>query len=450
MAVVAGRFEILSQAGTGGMGSVFRARDRQSGKLVAVKVLKVDRMFDVARFEREAQTLAAVHHPNIVDYIAHGEAEGLHFLVQEWVDGITLATHATTIGTTAQEAVTISLGIARALEAIHSSGLIHRDIKPANVILAGGEAERIKLVDFGIARLANEAGVLTRTGMLIGTPAYMSPEQARGLLQIEAAADVWSLGCVLFELLTGQVAFSGKTPAAIRAKVLLGEPPAFARRCPEAPDELCELLLDMLEKEPGQRPVDGGAVAARLLALPPIPDGPRRKVGARQADTTPVRSPQGSAPRKAPSLFVMFDAASVRGAPGHDARMAQLAERHNLDAHVFEDGSAVLASRGDGKQAAKEAVDAALELRRDVFDAAISVFGRAFDDTLSDAVDRGSVLLEQATMATIFGDVVDDAGPVVHIDDVIADLLHDEVEVIQTPEGPVLSATETQRFATES
>src|SRR6185503_16151087 len=170
---------MLSQAGTGGMGSVFRARDVKTGRIVAVKVLKLDRMFDLARFEREAAMLASVTSDHIVDYIAHGEAEGIHFLAQEWVDGITLSTHEQTIGTTVSDAVVIAHGIARALGAIHKLGVIHRDIKPANIILAGGEIERIKLVDFGIARQTDSAGVLTRTGMLVGTPSYMSPEQAR-------------------------------------------------------------------------------------------------------------------------------------------------------------------------------------------------------------------------------------------------------------------------------
>src|SRR5215471_6793577 len=117
--VIAGRFEMLSQAGAGGMSSVFRARDLQTSRIVAVKVLKLDRPFDLARFAREASTLASVHHPNVVDYVAHGEADGIHFLVQEWVDGITLGTQMTTLGTTALEAVAISLGVARALEATH-------------------------------------------------------------------------------------------------------------------------------------------------------------------------------------------------------------------------------------------------------------------------------------------------------------------------------------------
>src|SRR5258706_4815007 len=157
------------------MSSVYRARDLATSHTVAVKVLKLDRPYDLVRFGREAQTLASVSHPNVVGYVAHGEADGVHFLVQEWVDGITLGTQMSTLGVTAPEGVSIAIGVARALEATHSFGIVHRDIKPSNVILAGGEVGRVKLVDFGVARLANDAIVLTRSGVLVGTPAYMSP-----------------------------------------------------------------------------------------------------------------------------------------------------------------------------------------------------------------------------------------------------------------------------------
>jgi hypothetical protein len=436
--VIAGRFEMLSQAGAGGMSSVFRARDLQTSRIVAVKVLKLDRPFDLARFAREASTLASVHHPHVVDYVAHGQAEGIHFLVQEWVDGITLGTQMTTLGTTALEGVAISLGVARALEATHAVGIVHRDIKPNNIILAGGEADRVKLVDFGIARLANESGVLTKTGVLVGTPAYMSPEQARGSINLGTQTDVWSLGCVLFEALTGRTPFSGATPSAIRAKVLLGEPPSLEAMCAEAPDELVALVADMLTKDITMRPTDGGAVVARLLGLPPIPQGPRRRFGAPMQPTDAImRKPaRGSAPRPAPSAFVMFNALAPAD---NDDKLARIAERHRLDLHVFDDGSAVFASHEEGQAGALEAARAALELQEDIGDGAISVFGQANDDdTICDAIDRGSELAERAAMTALFAEVVDGEGPAIHVDDAIADMIVDEIPIERSDEGVVL------------
>ena len=442
--VIAGRFELLSQAGTGGMSSVYRARDHQTNRIVAVKVLKLDRPFDLARFAREAELLASVIHPNVVDYVAHGEADGVHYLVQEWVDGITLGTQLSTVGVTALEGVAIGLGVARALDAAHSMGAVHRDIKPNNIILAGGEPDRVKLVDFGIARLANDAGVLTKTGVLVGTPAYMSPEQARGSIQIGPQTDVWALGCVLFESLAGRTPFAGATPSAIRAKVLLGEPPSLESLCPEAPDELVELVHEMLTKDITVRPADGGVVVSRLLALPPIPEGPRRRFGAPISPTDAimrVKPARGSAPRPAPSAFIMFNALASAGQapPDRDSELAKIAERHRMDLHVFDDGSAVFSSLESGKEGALDAARAALDLQHDVGDGAISVFGQApDDDTICDAIDRGSELAERATMAALFGEIVDGEAAVVHVDDIIADLVVDEMPVDTTEGGRVL------------
>ncbi|MGE5185783.1 MAG: protein kinase domain-containing protein, partial [Acidobacteriota bacterium] len=335
----------------------------------------------------------------------------------------------------------------RALDAAHSIGAVHRDIKPNNIILAGGEPDRVKLVDFGIARLANEAGVLTKTGVLVGTPSYMSPEQARGSIHIGPATDVWSLGCVLFESLAGRTPFAGATPSAIRAKVLLGEPPPLESLVPEAPDELCALVHEMLSKDIAVRPADGGAVVSRLLALPPIPEGPRRRFGAPPPATDSLvraRPAQGSAPRPAPSAFVMFNALVSAGnePKDRDGELAKIAERHRMDLHVFDDGSAVFAAHEPGKEGALDAARAALELQQDVGDGAISVFGQApNDDTICDSIDRGSELAERAAMTALFGEIVDGQGPVVHVDEIIADLVVDELPVEESEDGRVLRGT---------
>jgi hypothetical protein len=423
------------------MGSVYRARDTETGHIVALKVLTLDRPFDLVRFSREATLLAKVRHPNVVDYVAHGESEGVHFLVQEWVDGVTLAERLHTTGLTATEAVTVAMGIAAALEATHTHGIIHRDIKPANIILADGQLDRVKLVDFGIARLTSDAGVLTRTGRLVGTPSYMSPEQARGSINIGPAADVWALGCVLYESLSGRIAFDGLSPAAVRAKVLLNDPPKLAPLCPEAPRALVELVNAMVSKDASKRPGSGPDLIARLREIPPMPAGPRRRVGGPEAATVamPGRTtrPHTDVDELAAGCFVLV-APVEPTATVHDKSVARVAERHHMDVHTFDDGSTLLIAKRTGKVAALEAARAALALRAEVPDGAVSVFGRSTEDSLADAIDRGSLLLERGMMGTLFGDLVGNDAPVVHIDDMIAELIASDLPVATTVDGPVL------------
>lgn len=434
-AVIAGRFELLTHAGKGGMASVYKARDHDTGGIVAVKVLTLERPFDIARFAREATVLQTIRHPNVVRYVAHGQATGVHFLAQEWVDGDTVGAHLRSHGATATDAVTIAKGVAGALGAIHELGVIHRDVKPSNIILANGKPDGVKLVDFGIARAAADAGVLTRTGVMLGTPSYMSPEQAQGLLGIEPAADVWALGCVLYEALTGRLAFAGKTPAAIRAKVLLGTPYDAAPLCPEAPEALIALVVAMMDKDPTKRPADGGAVLEQLEALPPIADWLCRRLNTSEPSTRampvrPVRPPADA------SCFVFVAATEEPLASGSNHTIAKVAEGHALDVHEFDDGSALLVSRHTGKTGAVEAARAAIEIRAQVFDGAVSVFGQAFSDTFEEAIDRGSELLDRATMGSVFGDIV--GGSDVPIDQVIADLIANDLPVETTDDGPVL------------
>jgi len=435
-----GRFQLLAHSGRGGMGSVYRARDLDTGHVVALKVLTLDQPFDLVRFSRESTLLATVHHPNVVDYVAHGESDGVHFLVQEWIDGVTLAEWLHATGVTVAEAVTVAIGLARALEATHARGIIHRDIKPANIILADDRFDRVKLVDFGIARLTSEAGVLTRTGKLVGTPSYMAPEQTRGSLDLEAATDIWSLGCVLYEALSGRVAFDGRSPAAVQAKVLLTEPPKLEDLCPEAPDDLLALVSAMLAKDPAKRPASGGSLVARLCAMPAITEGPRRRVGGvgtatvamplRRARHTQVEEP-------AAGCFVLVAPVDVPATSPSD-NVAKVAERHQMNIHMFDDGSTLLVAKQAGKEGAVGAARAALELREEVPDGAVSVFGQSIEDSLSDAIERGSMLLERGMMGTLFGDLVGEDQRVVHIDEVIADLIASDLPVASTIEGPVL------------
>jgi Tol biopolymer transport system component len=230
-------YEITSQIGKGGMGEVFRAKDQKLGREVAIKVLPEEFAQDtdrVARFQREAKLLASLNHPNIAAIYGLEEFAGTNFLVLELVEGETLADRIKAGPIPVEESLKLALQIAEALEAAHEKGVIHRDLKPANIkVTPEGKA---KVLDFGLAKayagdgqevnLSNSptlSDVATQQGMILGTAAYMSPEQARGRT-VDKRADIWAFGCVLFEMLSGRAAFSGRDVTDILAAVIRSEP----------------------------------------------------------------------------------------------------------------------------------------------------------------------------------------------------------------------------------
>src|SRR3954467_4132555 len=190
------RFELEQRIGSGGMGTVYRARDPISGETVAVKVLSEQQSHLAERFAREVKVLAELSHPGVVRYISHGmTSSGELFLVMEWVDGEMLKTRLARAPpsplaprpSSLGESVTLATGVAEALGAAHARGIVHRDLKPSNLILPGGRVDQVKILDFGIAQRAGSTQ-LTRTGMMLGTPGYMAPEQARAGGPIDARA----------------------------------------------------------------------------------------------------------------------------------------------------------------------------------------------------------------------------------------------------------------------
>ena len=262
------RFEIVREAGAGGMGTVYEAIDRRSGATVALKILRDRDPHLQNRFEREAQVLAELHLPGVVRYVAHGAAErGDIYLAMEWLKGEDLATRLARTGLTIAESVELARRVAETLSATHRHGVIHRDIKPANLFLPGGEIERVTILDFGVARHGGALTRATRTGSTLGTPAYMAPEQARGARDVDARADVFSLGCVLFECLTGAPPFTGEHVMAVLAKVLLEDAPLVRKLRAEIGEPLELLVAWMLEKDVANRPRDAEAVAAALAAV---------------------------------------------------------------------------------------------------------------------------------------------------------------------------------------
>ena len=265
--VVAERFEVERLAGQGGMGTVYRALDRTTKGSVALKI--VEGAHANARFAREAQVLAVLDHPSIVRYVAHGPLpQGRMYLAMEWLEGLPLDARLDDGAPfSLVEALAIGRTLAGALGAAHALGVVHRDVKPSNVLLRGGEASRAVLLDFGIARASKATVAMTKTGAVIGTPAYMAPEQARGDKGVDARADVFSLGCVLFECLCGRPAFVGEHVVAVLAKILLEPAPRLSSLRPDLPRALDDLVARMLAKDPGDRPANGDAVARALEVL---------------------------------------------------------------------------------------------------------------------------------------------------------------------------------------
>ncbi len=267
-----GPFEISAPLGKGGMGEVYRARDTRLGRDVAVKALPDAFARDperLARFEREARLLAALNHPNIAGIHGLEEVSGHPYLVLEYVEGDTLATRVARGALPPDEALEVCGQIAAALEAAHESGIVHRDLKPANVKLT--PAGTVKVLDFGLAKGAAASGsapdldvsqspTLTHSptvaGVILGTAAYMSPEQARGK-PLDRRTDIWSFGCVLYECLAGRPLFEGETVSDLIAKILEREPD-WSALPPAVPARVRELLRRCLEKDAKKRLRDIG------------------------------------------------------------------------------------------------------------------------------------------------------------------------------------------------
>lgn len=259
------------------MGTVWRARDLSGGR-AAVKVLHELLRGELAkeRFAREASVLEALQHPGIVRWLAHGENErGEPWLAMEWLEGEDLAARLERAPLTAAESVALVVRVAEALALAHAAGVVHRDVKPSNVFLVDRDLARPKLLDFGVARHGASARPLTRTGAVMGTPGYMAPEQARGDRDVDVRADVFSLGCVLFECLTGCPPFVGEHPVAVLAKILLEDAPRPSELV-ELPPALDDFCLRTLAKDPADRPADAGQLAEELRALAPLGEARRK------------------------------------------------------------------------------------------------------------------------------------------------------------------------------
>lgn len=288
-----GPFEVLRPIGAGGMGEVYEARDTRLGRSVAIKVLASELAADAAfraRFTREARALARIAHPSICVLHDVGDIGGTMYLVLEYVDGQTLAARLTRGPLPMAEIVPLAVEICRALTVAHRAGIAHRDLKPGNVMLT---RSGVKLLDFGLAKEVggradggdhSTAALLTREGMLIGTPAYLAPEQLQGR-EADARSDIFALGAVLFEVATGRRAFAGDTPVAMAAAILSTDPPPPSSINPAIPAAFDTIVAGCLTKDPEERWQSAHDVGRQLAALASVPA--ERQATARRASWLP-------------------------------------------------------------------------------------------------------------------------------------------------------------------
>ncbi len=273
LGAVLGNYRVTAALGHGGMGTVYRATHRLLDSPAAIKFLRSDLAHDedvVQRFFTEAKAASAIQHPGIIEVYDFGyTTEGRAYLVMELLEGVTLAKRLQQRTRLAEaDAILIARGIAGALRAAHAKSIVHRDLKPDNIFLVpDSTSERVKVLDFGIAKLLLGGNGHTQTGALMGTPLYMAPEQARTANAVDHRADLYSLGCILYELLTGAPPFVGDAPGEIIVAQMFTEARPVRDHVAGVSPELEELVLQLLAKEPEQRPADAGEVVERLDAI---------------------------------------------------------------------------------------------------------------------------------------------------------------------------------------
>ncbi|RLB51391.1 MAG: hypothetical protein DRJ42_16925 [Deltaproteobacteria bacterium] len=440
---IADRFTLISLAGKGGMGEVWRAQDAHLGADVAVKVLRFEGSA-ADRFQRECQVLATLQHPNIVAYVSHGVTEaGQLFLAMEWLDGEDLGDRLGRGTVSIEESLALTARVAAALAEAHRRGIVHRDLKPENIFLVGRSPRDIRVLDFGIARVLEGTRAITKTGALIGTPGYMSPEQARGETSLGPPSDIFSLGCVLFECITGHQAFAGDQLVAILAKLLLAEPPRLSAYRTDVPPELDSLLVRMLEKEPDARPPDAAALLEDL-------EGVRTDIKSPSGLPIPIRSFAPSE-RRIVSIILAGSPDPVSAetlVSGEDQRRSQVirkaASSPDLRLESLADGTSVLVLEGGGeaKDRAERAASVALAVRRSAPDLPMSLatgWTRA-----GGGLPVGEVIDRAVHQLAVIGDGSEWNGVVV--DQPTAQLLRDRFDVVDR-DGSHLLIRETDLAA---
>jgi tetratricopeptide (TPR) repeat protein len=428
--VVAGRFEIVGPGGVGGMAVVFRAKDRTNGRVVALKVLSQSK--EEKRFVAEAETLASVKSPHVVGYVAHGMHGGMPYLAMDWLDGEDLDARLRRGPLPVGVAVDLVMRVAMGLGAAHRLGIVHRDVKPDNIILLDRDPATPILVDFGVARLPGRR--FTAPGLVLGTPGFFAPEQARAESSLDPRADVFALASVLFECITGVPLWDGESVLAILTKILFVPAPRLDAGRGDVPPALADLVQRMLEKSPDHRPSDGQAVADALLAID-LRDTSMTPLEPRAVEPRPQRS-IGQGGRSVASVLV---ARLPQGAltPVLSRRVRDMGQRFGATFEELADGS--LAALVAGQRAATDlaviATRLALAVRKALPVRAIGVAtGRT---ALGDRSELGGVIARAAALASN-----DTARSLVNVDPTTAGLLGERFTLVASGDGVAVSGEE--------
>lgn len=412
--LIGGRFEIGHLVAEGGMGAVYRALDRTTGEPVALKfVLAGDQKARAERderFDREIRLLATIEHPRIARYVGHGtDSNGRAFLAMQWLDGHDLGNALAAGRLSPADSLRVLVGAAEAMAAVHERGIVHRDFKPSNLFLRAGSPGDVVLLDFGVSRRLNASAFLTGTA-IVGTPHYMAPEQVSSLQEILPAADVFSIGCVFYECLTGKRPFDAGQLYGVLARILYDTPAPVQTEEPSIPDAWSALLTRMLDKRPAARPADGAALLRELALLPPAEAHP--------AAAARSSHPPAAEPTSSDQVLVCVVLVTLPGATrdadadaDNDAAFDRFASirsamhRFGCPIERLADGSllATVLPRQSATDLVHIAARCAIYLRDQMPDAQIAVAtGRAPlgpSPRVGEAVDRAAQLLERALPA---------------------------------------------------
>ncbi len=415
------RFRIVAIAGKGGMGTVYRAVDEKDQSSVALKVLA--HLADEARFQAEVDALRRATHPNIVTYVAHGISAGQTFVVMEWLEGADLE-HVLESGVPMKSNAAAMMGatLAEALSFLHAREIVHRDVKPGNIFLRTGDPALPKLLDLGIARRLDQPSRITHKGAIVGTPSYMAPEAALGHDGVDGRADVFSLGCVLYEAVTARSPFEGDNAVHVLAKILVDDPVRPSRFAPDLDPRMEEAILAMLAKDVSRRPTAGearlmlervGEPESRLDA--PLTMGERRVVSVLLTSSPSVTA----------------DTIHERDALVADAHVRAAVARHR-GTLLSLPHSAILATFGGPGAPSDHAVraaDCALDLAGWIGTAHTAIVTARPEAREGSLADRASQLLKQAKRSRV---------PSILIDPASEPLLGSRFVLEETPIGLVL------------
>ncbi|MFO0619631.1 MAG: protein kinase [Polyangiaceae bacterium] len=365
------RFALEARAGAGGMGDVFRATDTETGRTVAVKVLRASAgPAERRRFQREIAVIADLRHPNIVEYIAHGTLPDHRlFYAMEWLDGEDLGQRQRHAPLGMRDAVEVIRRSAAAMAAVHARGIVHRDLKLGNIFLVKGKGTAVKLIDFGVVKLPDQEQEDDR-GAIIGTPHFMAPEQARGE-NVDARADVYSLGSALFRLVTGRTVFETEHVIALLGRLVIEDPPSPASIRFDVPEALSNVIWTAISRDREQRLENGGEFARALARVgdlnndPPATDrsasAVRRAMPARRPPSVEIPPVDPDAERRPKGIRRVVAALVMRVAePLEDSLESELRETLGDDARIEElYGGQIIAVVGVDRTAGDAAIRAA-------------------------------------------------------------------------------------------